>query len=744
MVNWAGITVAVKSMRVHLESENWKILESEVEILTRLRHENVILFYGVSTDSDNQLIVLEFADGGSLYSYLQDHPQTVNSPIVVTHLMYQISLGMSYLHNQNPPILHGDLKAANCLLKNIKWGIMESTVKLTDFGMSKFKSASTSTKTQGSVSGTLRWIAPERLEAGKLTEKVDVYAFSMTAYEILSVGKLPFELNSFDSLSDLAIMSAIYRKERPVRPPTTNPPIFLEEHWTLTQQCWSENPENRPSFSKISATLRNIGFFFEKTDNASTTNIFGGGLRNTPSPSPPTFTGSNAFTTSNDSGGTGSSLYQFSNMSGARSDPQLNNNFGIHMEGRTSSTNQVKSDANNYQFLPISKPDMNAGYIGIVNSQKFSPSSEEMLTITNQVRAEQQEQKPWFYKNRVLVILGIVLGVVFGTMKKDTDGIASQTSTTRSPSSIASPTVSKLPIGAVVQTFTGHGDGVLSVATLPGKPLRLFSCSYDRSILEWDLQSGVAIKNLTGHTGDIRTLATLPGSPPRLYSGGGDATVREWDLTTGQMLRTFAGHTGNVFSVNVMSSNPARLFSGSDDKTVREWSLTTGLMARNFSGPTDSINAVATLANPPRVYTSGYDGVIREWDATSGTLLRNFTGHTNVVWTLAVLPGSPPRLYSGSFDNSVREWDLTSGLPLRTYLGHTDYVLAIAVYTGTPPRLFSAGRDKIIREWNVGTGQLTRTFTGHTSYIEGLTVTQDSTPRLFSAGGDRVVKEWSI
>ena len=84
----------------------------------------------------------------------------------------QVSAGIAHLHEQN--IIHGDLKGANVLVFN------GPTVKICDFGLSKFFDGKQSTTPRYS----LPWTSPERLNGKPRSFPSDVYAFGMTIYEV--------------------------------------------------------------------------------------------------------------------------------------------------------------------------------------------------------------------------------------------------------------------------------------------------------------------------------------------------------------------------------------------------------------------------------------------------------------------------------------------------------------------------------------------------------------------------------
>ena len=129
--------------------------------------------------------------------------------------MYEIAKGMEYLHSEG--VLHGDLKAANVLVDD------KYRCVISDFGLSEMKSEAYRTSgtlpprmfvtlllsfsVQNSdlphfpLDGTLRWQSPE-LMAGQsqLTREIDVWAFSMCCVEILTLGRIPWEPHSDDSV----------------------------------------------------------------------------------------------------------------------------------------------------------------------------------------------------------------------------------------------------------------------------------------------------------------------------------------------------------------------------------------------------------------------------------------------------------------------------------------------------------------------------------------------------------------
>ncbi|KAI8830153.1 kinase-like domain-containing protein, partial [Chytridium lagenaria] len=95
----------------------------------------------------------------------------------------------------------------------------------------------------------LRWMAPERLLGGSPTAAVDVYAFAMTCFELITEGDIPLS-NLPDSLIYQAVVN---NNARPSRPETCSNVM-----WDLMTQCWHPDPLQRPSFASISVTTKSV------------------------------------------------------------------------------------------------------------------------------------------------------------------------------------------------------------------------------------------------------------------------------------------------------------------------------------------------------------------------------------------------------------------------------------------------------------------------------------------------------
>ncbi|KAI8800833.1 kinase-like domain-containing protein [Cladochytrium replicatum] len=289
---WQGHSVAIKRLLPkHHGKEMIDAFVNEIRVWHPLRHPNVLLLYGACVyNTKDPIMVMELMDT-NLLTRLQKGPALPCKDVLRT--IHEIALGMNFLHTRWKPVLHGDLKTANILLNS------KGTVKISDFGFARLRAASSALSsgiglssssaplarassrdpnaitTSGDPSqnpspttrpvptpqnaqankggGTYFWMSPERLKGGLLKPEVDIYAFAMTCYEIISGGRIPFA----DSVFDLAqlVDYVVYQSRRPARPPPREgddtPPHIARLLWTMVERCWDQTPANRPPFVDI-------------------------------------------------------------------------------------------------------------------------------------------------------------------------------------------------------------------------------------------------------------------------------------------------------------------------------------------------------------------------------------------------------------------------------------------------------------------------------------------------------------
>uniref|UniRef100_A0A5B7BQY2 Putative L-type lectin-domain containing receptor kinase II.1 n=1 Tax=Davidia involucrata TaxID=16924 RepID=A0A5B7BQY2_DAVIN len=159
----------------------------EIEIITALHHKNIISLFGFCFEDNNLLLVYDFLSRGSLEENL--HGSKKNPLEFGWTDRYKVAVGVAealdYLHNRcAKPVIHRDVKSSNILLSD------DFEPQLSDFGLAKWASTTTSHITCTDVAGTFGYLAPEYFLYGKVNDKIDAYAFGVVLLELLS-GRKP-------------------------------------------------------------------------------------------------------------------------------------------------------------------------------------------------------------------------------------------------------------------------------------------------------------------------------------------------------------------------------------------------------------------------------------------------------------------------------------------------------------------------------------------------------------------------
>ncbi|XP_021360682.1 mitogen-activated protein kinase kinase kinase 7-like isoform X3 [Mizuhopecten yessoensis] len=240
---WRGKEVAVKL--IETESERIAFI-TELKQLSRVNHPNIVKLYGACTKQPAVCLVMEYAEGGSLYNVLHGTgPQPAYTAAHAMSWALQCAKGVEYLHNMKPKaLIHRDMKPPNLLL------IMGGTVlKICDFGTAcDIQTHMTNNK------GSAAWMAPEVFEGSNYSEKCDVFSWGIILWEVITRRK------PFDEIGGPAfrIMWAVHNGTRP--PLVRNLPRPLE---LLMTRCWSGNPAERPSMAEVTRIMSHLFQFFD-------------------------------------------------------------------------------------------------------------------------------------------------------------------------------------------------------------------------------------------------------------------------------------------------------------------------------------------------------------------------------------------------------------------------------------------------------------------------------------------------
>ncbi|GBB99331.1 hypothetical protein RclHR1_03490013 [Rhizophagus clarus] len=250
--NWknTGISLALKEFKYDIAAKeiiNEIYLQRKVDF-----HENIIRFLGVTYEYDNYslsknkkyMIVMEYANGGSLKNYLKLNFNTLTWENKY-QLAHQIAKALECLHDEE--ILHRDLNSNNIF-------VHQNKIKLGDFGLSKrIEEMSKS----GSVTiGVTPYIDPNKFDKQKnykFNKKSDIYSLGVILWEISS-GKPPFKnTDNNDPHYDVCLAVKIMLGHREID--VENTPV---EYTELYKACWDHEPDKRPTVQQVVTKLEEI------------------------------------------------------------------------------------------------------------------------------------------------------------------------------------------------------------------------------------------------------------------------------------------------------------------------------------------------------------------------------------------------------------------------------------------------------------------------------------------------------
>ena len=232
-------TVAIKILREHL-SGNPQLrerFEREARAISSLSHPHICPLYDVGHQDGIDYLVMEYLEGETLASRLKKGPLPVDQML---QYAIQITDALDTAHKHG--VIHRDLKPGNIMLT-------KNGARLLDFGLAKVRTADTAAgmtalhtqaaplTSEGTILGTLQYMAPEQLEGGEADARTDIFALGAVIYEMATGRK------AFDSKSQASLIAAILEREPP--PISTIQPVAPRALDHVVRFCLAKQPEDR-------------------------------------------------------------------------------------------------------------------------------------------------------------------------------------------------------------------------------------------------------------------------------------------------------------------------------------------------------------------------------------------------------------------------------------------------------------------------------------------------------------------
>lgn len=233
--------VAIKVLPTHLadRSELRERFEREARVVASLNHPHICTLYDIGHQDGIDFLVMEYLEGETLGQRLLKGPLPLEQV-----LQYAIEIADALDKAHRKGVTHRDLKPGNIMLT-------KSGTKLLDFGLAKLKqevapanvqlselpTADDPLTAQGTIVGTLQYMAPEQLESNEVDARTDIFAFGAVVYE-MATGK-----RAFEGKSQASVIGAIMHFDPP--PMSSLQPMTPPALDRVVKKCLAKEPDQR-------------------------------------------------------------------------------------------------------------------------------------------------------------------------------------------------------------------------------------------------------------------------------------------------------------------------------------------------------------------------------------------------------------------------------------------------------------------------------------------------------------------
>ncbi|XP_010462912.1 PREDICTED: receptor-like kinase TMK2 [Camelina sativa] len=251
-----GTKIAVKRMEPSIISgKGLDEFKSEIVVLTRVRHRNLVILHGYCLEGNERLLVYQYMPQGTLSRHIFHWQVEGLKPLEWTRrliIALDVARGVEYLHTlAHQSFIHRDLKPSNILLGD------DMHAKVADFGLVRLApEGAQSIETK--IAGTFGYLAPEYAVTGRVTTKVDVYSFGVILMELLTGRKALDDKRSEEEVHLATWFRRMYINKDSFPKAIDETIEFNEETLRsintvaeLANQCSAREPQQRPDMSHV-------------------------------------------------------------------------------------------------------------------------------------------------------------------------------------------------------------------------------------------------------------------------------------------------------------------------------------------------------------------------------------------------------------------------------------------------------------------------------------------------------------
>ncbi|XAR53808.1 Non-specific serine/threonine protein kinase [Bertholletia excelsa] len=264
-----GEKAAIKKMDMQASKE----FLAELKVLTHVHHLNLVRLIGYCVEG-SLFLVYEFIDNGNLSQHLRDPAREPLPWAARVQIALDSARGLEYIHEHTVPVyIHRDIKSANILIdRNFR-------AKVADFGLTKLTEVG-SGSLQTRLVGTFGYMPPEYAQYGDVSTKIDVYAFGVVLYELISAKAAIVKTSEVvtESTGLVALFENVLNQPDPAEglrrlvDPRIGDDYPLDSVLKVAQlarACTQENPQLRPSMRSIVVALMTLSSATEDWDVGS-------------------------------------------------------------------------------------------------------------------------------------------------------------------------------------------------------------------------------------------------------------------------------------------------------------------------------------------------------------------------------------------------------------------------------------------------------------------------------------------
>uniref|UniRef100_A0A0D9YZF2 Uncharacterized protein n=1 Tax=Oryza glumipatula TaxID=40148 RepID=A0A0D9YZF2_9ORYZ len=285
-----GQEIAVKRLS-QSSRQGIEELKTELVLVAKLRHKNLVSLVGVCLEGDEKLLVYEYMPNKSLDTILFDYEKSKDLDWGKRlKIVSGVARGLQYLHEDSQlRVVHRDLKASNVLLD------FDHNPKISDFGLAKLFEWDQTQDVTSHIAGTYGYMAPEYAMRGQYSVKSDAFSFGAMILEIVTGRRNSSFSNSEQSIDLLSLVWEHWTTgtieellDPAMRGRSADDLLKLINIGLL---CVQDNPADRPTMSAVNVMLSSETFSIQapsrptfciqETDSAADTDLYSGAFRST-------------------------------------------------------------------------------------------------------------------------------------------------------------------------------------------------------------------------------------------------------------------------------------------------------------------------------------------------------------------------------------------------------------------------------------------------------------------------------